>query len=169
MQSKTVVFTIIITIDWLFLNGDVDNDSDGKVAENCSNDGDDDDASGGEGKKKVDCEGKTDDDNDNGGVDDDVGVDVNDGNDANGGDSMRKADCDDDADGGGGNSNDDGNADGNSIFENWCVDWKGGDEADDGDEQTENVAGELGECNGSSKIKMTVGVMRRGILKETQW
>ena len=145
------------------------------MAESCSNDGgDDDDAAGGEGKRKVDCEGEADDDdgdNDNGGVDDDGGVDINDGNDANGGDSMSKSDCDDVADGGGGNSNDDGSADGDGIFENWCFDSPSthqcGDEADD-DEQTENIAGDLTECNESSKMEMTVGIMRWGILKETQ-
>ena len=73
---------------------------------------------------------------------------------------MSKADCDDGADGGGGNSNDDGSVDGDGIFENLCVDGEGGDEADDGDEQTESVAGDLAECNGSSKMEMTVGVMR---------
>ena len=83
-------------------------------------------------------------------------------------DSMSKADCDDDADGGCGNSNDDGNADGVGIIENWCVDGEGGDETDDGDEQTESVAGDFAECNGSSKMEMTVGVMRWDILKETQ-
>ena len=31
-----------------------------------------------------------------------------------------------------------------------------------------NVAGDLAECNESSKMGMTVGVMRWGILKETQ-
>ena len=30
----------------------------------------------------------------------------------------------------------------------------------DGDEQTESVAGDLTECNGSSKTEMTVEVMR---------
>ena len=79
-------------------------------------------------------------------------------------DSMSKADCDDDADGGGGNSN----GDGVGIFENWCIDGEGGDEADDGDEQTESVAGDLAEYNGSSKREMTVGVMRWDILKKTQ-
>ena len=140
-----------------FLNGNVDNDSDGKVAESCSNDaGDDDDVGDGEGKRKVDCEGEADvddDDNDSGGVDDDGGVDIYDGNDANGGDSISKADCDDDADGGCGNSNDDGSANGDGIFENWCFDGKGGDEADDGAEQTENVVGDLAQCNGNSKWK----------------
>ena len=46
---------------------------------------------------------------------------------------MSKVDCDDDADGGGGNSNDDGSADEDGIFENWCVDGEGVDEADEGD------------------------------------
>ena len=144
------------------------------MAGSCSNDGgdDDDDGSGGEGKRKVDCKGEAyddDGDNINGGFDDDDGVvDINDGEDANGGDSMSKADRDDDADGGGGNSNDDGSADGDGIFENWCVDREGGDEADDGGEQTESVAGDLAECNGSSEIEMTVGVMRWGILNKTQ-
>ena len=82
---------------------------------------------------------------------------------------MSKANCDDNADGGGGNSNDGSSADGDGIFENWCVDGEGGDEADDGDEPTGNVAGDLVECNGSSKMEMTVGVMWWGILKETQW
>ena len=35
---------------------------------------------------------------------------------------MSKADCDDDADGGSGNSRDDGSVDGDSVFDNWCVD-----------------------------------------------
>ena len=69
------------------------------MAESCSNNGGDyDDAGGGEGKIKVDCEGEANDDGD----DNDGGIDINDGNDANGGDSMSKADCDDDAYGGGG-------------------------------------------------------------------
>ena len=144
-----------------FLNGDVDNDSNSKVTKSCSNDaGDDDDARGGEGAWKADCGDEADDDdgdNDNGGVDDDCGVDN--GNDANGGDKMSKAGCDDDADGGDGNSNDDGSADGDSIFENWCVDGEGGDDTDDGDEQTGSVARDLAECNGSSKMEMTVGLM----------
>ena len=46
------------------------------------------------------------------------------------------------------------------VFENWCVDGESGDEADDGDEQTESVAGGFPECNGSSKMEMAVGVMR---------
>ena len=71
------------------------------MTESCSNDGVV-YVGGGDGKRKVDCEGEA--DNDDGGND--------------------KADCDDDADGGGGNSKDDGDEDG--IFENWCV-----DEADD--------------------------------------
>ena len=81
---------------------------------------------------------------------------------------MSKADCDDDADVGGGNSNHDGSVDGDGVFENWCVDGEAGDEADDGDVQTENVVDHLVECNESSKMEMAVGVMRRGILKETQ-
>ena len=69
--------------------------------------------------------------------------------------------------GGGGNSKGDVNEDG--IFENWFVDGEGGDEADDGDEQTESVAVGLAKCSGSSKMEMTVGEMRWGILKEIQW
>ena len=34
------------------------------------------------------------------------------------------------------------------------------DETDDGDEQTESVADDFAGCNGSSKIVITVGVMR---------
>ena len=52
---------------------------------------------------------------------------------------MIKTDCDDDADAGRCYSKDDGDEDG--IFENWCVDGEGDDEADDGDEQTESVGG----------------------------
>ena len=136
------------------------------MAESCSNDdGDIDNAGGDKCKRKVDCEGEMDDDdrdNDNGSVEDDAAVDVNDGNVANGGDSMSKTDCDDDeADGDDGNSNDgDDSTDGDGIFENWCVDGERGDEADYGDEETESVAGNLAECNGSSKMEMTVGVMR---------
>ena len=115
-----------------------------KVAKSCDNDGVDiDDVGGGDGKKKVDCEGEVDDDGDN-----------------------DKVDCDDDADGGGGNSEDDGVEDG--IFENLCIDREGGDEADDGDGQTESVADGLAKYSGSSKMEMTVGEMSRGILKETQ-
>ena len=73
---------------------------------------------------------------------------------------MSKGDFDDDADGGSGNNNADGSVDGDDIFENWCVDGEGSDDADDYDEQTENVAGDLAECNGSSKIEIRVGVMR---------
>ena len=39
-------------------------------------------------------------------------------------------------------------------------DTKGGDEADDRDEQTESAAGELAECNVSFKMEMRVEVMR---------
>ena len=117
------------------------------MAESCRNDsGDDDDVGGGDGRRKVDCEGKTDDyDGDN-----------------------DKGDCDDDADGGGGNNNDDGGVHGDGICENWCVYGEGGDEADDDDEQTESVADDLAEYNGRSKMEMTVGIMRWRILKETQ-
>ena len=72
---------------------------------------------------------------------------------------MSKANFDNDEDGGD-NSNDDGSVDGNGIFEKWCVDRKGGDEADDGDQQTESVAVNLAECNGSSKMEMRVRVMQ---------
>ena len=126
--------------------------------------GDDDDVGGGDGKRKADCEGEAEDDhggdNYNGSVDNEDGVDINDSNDANGGDGMTKTDRDDDADGGGGNSNDDGVVDGTVGFEKWCVDGKGGDEADDGDEQIEIAPGDLAECNGSSKMELRVGVMR---------
>ena len=109
------------------------------MAKSCSNNCVNvDDVGGGDGKRKVDCDGEADDDSDN-----------------------NKADCDDDADGGGGNSKDDG------IFENWCVDGKGGDETDDGDEQTESVAGGLAKCSGNSEMEMTAQEMRWGILKET--
>ena len=37
---------------------------------------------------------------------------------------------------------------------------EGGDEADDGDEQTESVAGGLAKCSGSSQMEMTVGEMQ---------
>ena len=43
------------------------------------------------------------------------------------------------------------------------------DDADDDGEQTESVAGGLAKCSESSKTEMTVGEMRWGILKETQW
>ena len=88
------------------------------------------------------------------------GADINDENNANGEDSLGKSDCNDDADGGSGNGNDDGSVDGDGIFDNWCVDGGGGDEVDDGDEQTESVADDLAECDGSSKMEMKVGVMR---------
>ena len=81
---------------------------------------------------------------------------------------MSKVDWDDDADVGGNKINDDGSVDGDGIFENWCVDGQGGDEADDGDEKAESVAGDLTECSGGSKMEMTGGVIRWGILKETQ-
>ena len=112
MQRNTVALTMLITRDWLS-EWWCNNGSDGKATKNCSNDGvNTDDVRGGDGKRKVDCGGEADDDGDN-----------------------DKADCDDDAySGGGGNSKDDGDEDG--IFENWCVDEEGGDEADDGDEQT---------------------------------
>ena len=101
-----------------FLNGDSDDGSNGKVTESCNNDGADvNDVGGGDGKGKVDYEVKEDgDDGDN-----------------------DKTDCDDDADAGRCCSKDDGDEDG--IFENWCVDGEGDDEADDGDEQTESVGG----------------------------
>ena len=102
---------LLYSQQWLqetdFFNDDGDNDNNGKVPKSCSNDGADVDDVGGNGKRKVDCEDEADEDDDN-----------------------NKADCDD-ADGGGGNRNDDGNGDG--IFDNWCVDGEGGDEADDGD------------------------------------
>ena len=114
------------------------------MAKSCSNNCVNvDDVGGGDGKRKVDCDGKADDDDSD----------------------NNKADCDDDADGGGGNSKDDGDEDG--IFENWCVDGEGGDEADDGDEQTESVAGGLAKCSGNSEMEMTAQEMRWGILKET--
>ena len=63
-----------------------------------SSDGGDDDVVGGDGKRKVGCGDKVGDDdgNDDGnvGVDDDVGVDINDGNNANLDDSMRKTESD---------------------------------------------------------------------------
>ena len=135
------------------------------MAEGGSNDGgDDNDVAGGDGKRKVGCEGEVDDDgddNDNGGVDDDSGVDNNDGNDAKGGDSISKTVRDDDgANGGGSNSNDFRSVDWKGIFGKWCVDGKSSDEADDCDEQTESVAGDLTECNGTSKMEMRVGVMQ---------
>ena len=43
------------------------------------------------------------------------------------------------------------------------------DDADDDGEQTESVAGGLAKCSESSETEMTVGEMRWGILKETQW
>ena len=46
------------------------------------------------------------------------------------------------------------------LFESWCVDGKSGDGSDDGDEQTESVAGDHVECDRSSKMEMAVGVMR---------
>ena len=101
-----------------------------------------------------------DDDNDNGGIDDSAGVGINDDNDANGGDSVSKTDRDDDADVGDGDSNDDGGINGNGVFGKWCIDGKGGDEADDGNEQTESVAGDHAGSDGSSKIEMRPGVMR---------
>ena len=108
------------------------------MAENCSNDDVNvDDVGVGEGKRKVDCGGEANDDDD--------------------GDND-KAYCDDDADCGDGNSKDDRNEDGN--FENLFVDSEGGDKADDGDEQTESVAGGLSKCSRSSKMEMTVGEMR---------
>ena len=64
---------------------------------------------------------------------------------------MSKTDCDDDADG---NSSDDCSVDENGIFGKWCVYGRGGDE------QIVNVAGDLAECNGSSKMEMRVGVMQ---------
>ena len=116
------------------------------------------------------CEGEADDycgdDNDNGGVNYHIGVDINDSNDANGGDGMCEIDCED-ADGGDGNSNDDGSVDGNGIFKKWCIDWKDGDKADDGDDQTESLAGDIAECKGSSKMEMRMEVMQRDILMET--
>ena len=68
---------------------------------------------------------------------------------------MVKTDRDNDLDGGGGNSNDFIVADGNGVF-----DTKVSDEAEYDDEQTERVAGEIAECNESSKMKMKVGVTR---------
>ena len=107
-------------------------------------------------------------DNDDGGVDDDDGVNINDDNDANGGDSMSKAEYHDNADDGGGNSNNDGSIDGDVLFGDWCVDGEGGEEFDYGDEQSESVASDLAECNRTSKMEMTVGVIQWGILKERQ-
>ena len=140
-----------------FLNGDVNNDGDGKLTEDDSNAGGDyDDGTGDDGKRKVDCDGQVDHDGDdnNGGVDDGCDVDINDGNDFNGDDGMSKTNRDDDADGGSGNSHNDGGVDGNGAF-----DVKGGDEADDCDEQTESVAGHLAKCNRCSEMEMKVVVM----------
>ena len=86
-----------------FLNGDGDDSSNGKVTEGCNNDGADvNDIDGGDGKRKVDYEVEGDGDD----VDND------------------KTDYD------GCYSKDDRDEDG--IFENWCVDGEGDDEADDG-------------------------------------
>ena len=60
---------------------------------------------------------------------------------------MRKTNRGDDADSGGGNSNHNGDVDGDGVF-----DTKGRDEADCG--------GDFTECNGSSKMETRVGVMR---------
>ena len=128
-----------------------DNDSNAKVAEGCSTDGgddEDDDVCGGDGKWKVDCEDEADDDGDN-----------------------DKADCQGDDGDDSGNSNDGGSVDENDIFENWCVNGEGRDVPNYGDKQTESVAGGLAKCNGSSKfsnMKITVGVMRWGILEKTK-
>ena len=46
------------------------------MAESCSNDGGDDYAGGGDGKRKVACEGEVDDDGDNDSADDDSGVNI---------------------------------------------------------------------------------------------
>ena len=110
---------------------------DGKVAESCSNDGVNvDEAGGGDKKRKVHCEGEADDDD---------------------GDNDHDADCDDNENGGGGNSKTDGNEDG--IFVNWCVDGEGVDDADNGDEQTDNVAGGLAKRSESSETEMAFGEM----------
>ena len=86
---------------------------------------------------------------------DDGGIDDDDyGNDANVGDCLSKTDSDDDADSDGGNSNDDGDVDGNGVYN-----IKGGDEVNDGNAHTKSVAGDLAECNESSKMKMRVGIM----------
>ena len=50
-------------------------------------------------------------------------LDINIGNDSNGGDGMNKTVHDDDADGDGGNSNDNGCIDENSVFD--TKDWSG--------------------------------------------
>ena len=129
------------------INGDGDNDGNGKVASGCRNNGGDDgDASGGgDRKRKVGCEDEADDDdgddNDNGGVDDSGDVDINDSNYANGGDTTRKTDRDYDADVG--ESNFDGGVVRNRVYGKWCVYGKGGDEPDYGDEQTKSAAGDL--------------------------
>ena len=60
-----------------------------------------------------------------------------------------------DADVGSANSYNDGRLDGNGAF-----DVEGGDVDDDGDEQTQCVAGDLAKCNGSSKMEMKVGVIQ---------
>ena len=96
-------------------------------------------------KRKFGCEDEVDD----GGIDDDDY-----GNDANVGDCLSKTDSDDDADSDGGNSNDDGDVDGNGVYN-----IKGGDEVNDGNAHTKSVAGDLAECNESSKMKMRVGIM----------
>ena len=76
---------------------------------------------------------------------------------------MSKTNHHDDADGGSGNSNDDGGVDENGVFDVKC-----GDEADDGNEQTKSVAGNLIKYNESSKMGIRMGLMRWRILKETR-
>ena len=151
-----------------FFNDDGDNDGNGLVLDGGNNDGED-DAATCEGK--VCCEGEADDDgdddSDNGGVNYHIGVDINDSNDANGVDDMCEIGCDDDADGGDGNSNDYGSVDGNGIFKKWCIDGKCDDMTDDGDDQTESLAGDIVECKGSSKMEMRMDVMQIDILMET--
>ena len=68
---------------------------------------------------------------------------------------MSKKGRDDDVNGCGGNSNDDGDVDGNDVFNT-----KDGYEVDDGGEQTESVASDLAECKGSSKMEIRAGVMQ---------
>ena len=101
------------------------------MAEGGGNNGGYDNTGNNDGKRKVGCEGEVDDDD--GDDNDNGGVEIDDGNDANRDDGTSKTNCDDDADGGDGNSN---------------------------NEQTESVAGNLAECNRSSKMEMRVGVMQ---------
>ena len=108
-------------------------------------------------KRKVGCGDEADDDSD---VNDNGGVDIDNANGANDGDGMRKTERDDDTDCSGVNGSDDRDVDGNGVFDTKVVMRL--------TIVTTKLAGDLAECNGSSKMERRVVVMSLHIFKNEQ-